>query len=1036
MLKKTTIIYGGLLIAACAFADNVNVAKSIYGTRAVIETKSGSTQAAPAIDGRYDDNSSVKLSGTPATLRLDFPEQYNVSRVRIYPGMLLYANYPSSESGIKSYRLEGLINGGWKLLAKQDNAPDYKHSGHSGNAEHFYEHKFAPMKIDALRLVVLESGFTGKTMASGGKAVIAPKDRHSFIREIEVFQEGKKIKAVNALSDKIETDFRLPVYRDQQQAKLVIDYNDKKPLELNISVNDAKNSSNCIAKRAVKLKSGRNEVEFDISTLPSGRYLTTLETAAGNSTVKGSVVRLLRIDRLPPAAPPKEPVNVDNRKVFPFDNYYIAERSGVKNKLAQAKIHQAAGLLAPNRIMQRSWNMNFDDNGNLVIKFFDATRTGKDRKWHYAWSKDLKNWQIGDEPPTGKEVYSPSGPAFPDEVVPDWKVTAKNSDDVFRFYNPEVDGKPDLKNILVRYSTVKKVKWGKIDIPYRSSFAVWQKKNGEVVLLSKDPLLVDRVSYEADELEKENFTNDNFAPQYLGDGGKILYYPRGAMVRRFKPFTVEYDNLTQGFRLLKIFYTQDGFNWKHTFFTLPTDKDPWSYQHYGANILRIPRADLFIAYLYVYDVAKQQIYLEINFSRDGLRWERMPDQPPFVANGKLGEWNSGMIFIDGRHIERDGVYYHVMGHTTSACHFYVPCYSDDLSGMSPQSLERRFQSRELEKWPYFKPIGSWQGLSANMLAAHASTGVLTFRKDSWIGIDAEGTGKLVSRILEAKDCQLAVNTAIKQGGTVKIEVLSADGKKLPLYSGGNAAVLDMDATAAKVKWNQGKISKLPSEPFKLEISLDKATLYTLDFINNNRVVVDQSFDDKKVFHPDNMEDVVKTSGNPSIYWRKFQDKTVEIVKDEKDNQAVLLTRVDGAEGLSMRGFAVGKDKSYELSFDIKRYPEGAVGIGLDCFSPKTSVFAIYVNPKGRVNVKSGKERPYYAPTSIVLDADKWYRVTLDFNSENKSYSLTAVDRAGNEQKSQNEIILPKVEKINVVSFRPAPGIGNKTLIDTIKLREK
>lgn len=1040
MFRKFIIIFCGILLLQgqlCVYAQNkgINVARSVYGTKAQIEEKGKTISASPAVDGRLDDNSAIKFSGVPANLILTFASQYQVSRVRIYPGVLLYANYPSGECGIRSYRIEGLINGGWKLLAKRDNAPDYKSSGSSGGAQYFFEHRFTPIKVEALRLVVLESGFTGKTSASNGKVVVAPKDRQSFIREIQVFQEGGKIKSIDSLSDKLETDFRLPVYRDQTTSKLVIVSKHDRAFDLNVSIADEKEPGKTIITRNIKVNPGTNQCEFDISKLADGRYLTTLQAAAGKTRLIGKLVRLLRIDRLPEAVLPPEPVNVSKHKVFPFDNYYVAKRSGVKNKLVQAEIHQASGMLAPNRIRQRAWNMNFDEKGSLVIKFFDETRSGKDRKWHYAWSKDLKNWQVGDKPPAGKEVRNPPGPHFPAEVLPDWRITAKDNEDVFRFYDPERDGKPELNQILVKYSSVKKIKWGRMNIPYRSTYAVWQNKNGEVLLLDKEPLLIDKVSFEPDEFEKENYTNDNFAPQYLGNKGKTLYYPRGAMVRRFKPFTAEYDNLSQGARLLKIFYTRDGFNWKHKFFTLPTEKDSWGYQHYGANIMRIPNANLFIAYLYAYDVEKQQIYLEINYSRDGLRWQRMPDQPPFVGNGKFGDWNSGMVFLDGRYIERNGVYYHVMGHVTSICHFCMPCYRDDLSGMSPQALERRFKSRELEKWPYFKSIGGWNGLSEYMLKAYSSTGVLSLRKDSWIGVEAQNKGELISRVLEAEECKLFVNAAVRDGGKVKVEVLSPDNKELPDYSGNNAAILTSDRTAAELSWKQGALKQLPSVPFRLRISLEKATLYTLDFVNNKRLVVKEDFDNKKIFRAQMLESV--KTGNPQISWRKFQTGTVEIVPEGKDGgQAVLLTRVDRQEGLAMRGFRVGKNKDYTLTFSLKRYPEGTFGVTFDSFSPRLNVFSIYVAKNGDVYAKSGKAKPAYYPTMMNTKPGQWYKVRVDFDHAEKSYSITVSDHEGNEQKSKRKIILPEVEKIDAVTFRPAPGAGNRTLIDSIELREK
>lgn len=44
------------------------------------------------------------------------------------------------------------------------------------------------------------------------------------------------------------------------------------------------------------------------------------------------------------------------------------------------------------------------------------------------------------------------------------------------------------------------------------------------------------------------------------------------------------------------------------------------------------------------------------------------------------------------------------------------------------------------------------------------------------------------------------------------------------------------------------------------------------------------------------------------------------------------------------------------------------------------------------------------------------------------------DTKGNKQKSKRKIVLPVVEKINMITFRSAPGVANKTLIDSIKLR--
>ena len=832
-----------MMLVSCSLAtsadtiDRNNVASQLYGSRAgIIHADGHKTNAEKVINGNYDDGSAVKLEGVPSTLQIDFPAPTQINLIRIFPGMTIYAPNPSGDCGIKDYKIEGLNNGYWHPLAQGINQPDFIKSNAGSNAAYFYEHNFKPATVSAVRIIVTRSGATGMSVSKPG---ITPEaERHSYIREIEIYEAAKSSSRLSWFNQMVTGDFRLPVYRAQKTAELKLTGSPwLKPTPAILSVTAEKDGT-VKEQRTATLKTGEQSVQFDLDSYPNGRFIVTIAPQDKNCPLKGDIKRMLRIDRGGNTELPQEPVVVTGQKIFPVDDFHFAELQGIVTCVKPAEVIQATKpLLAPGRAVQQSRggaSINYDTEGNFVIAFYDATRSGKDRKNHFAFSKDLKNWQIADQSPSGKpnKYVAPPLAAIPAAAVPKWAEKTKLEKSQIRFYDRERDGIAPLNEIRMQWfppfvcdaAKYGLIKWG--------TYPVWEKRPGEWLVMTPKPLLVDKFEFESGELETEQDSNDNFAPQFLSDDGKTMFYNRAAKLRRFEPYTIEYDNIRQAHRILRTHYTHDGINWQRSYLTLPDENDHWSYQHYGLHSFRVDK-NFYIGYLHSYHCTRQQISTEIIYSRDGLNWKRIPGSEPFVANGPIGSWRFGMIFTEGQLMERDGKFYQVLGTTYRHQHFY-DSGKDDLSYLNGEFLRRSFGGRKLaEQWPFFNAIGGWDGLAKDMLDANDSVGLAVFRKDGWMAAQAEDNGTMLSRILSAGKSRLYLNACTSNNGSIKVEVLSTDGKAIDAYCGENAAVYTGDSTAAALQWSKGRITALPESPFRLRLTMNHAELYSLNFVSSS-----------------------------------------------------------------------------------------------------------------------------------------------------------------------------------------------------------
>lgn len=366
----------------------------------------------------------------------------------------------------------------------------------------------------------------------------------------------------------------------------------KKDIPLTIKINSP-NNLKVLKTLNFSLKKGENKFALNISDLKSGRYPVTITNS--NKNYLGKIERLLRIENIRKTESLASGTNVSGKKLFMIDSYHIEKKNNLNVEVNPGKPYLAAkfGLFKnKSHWLNRVMGLRLSSDNKLLYRYQSVVHNKL--KWCYAVSelKNLKQWKIFYGTPQLKIIHplkkhtSPSARGL-------WKQKISDEKANFRFYNPKKDGKPPLNEILVKFTGTKHKKFDGLPIPYRSTYAIWEKKSGEILFLSKKPLAVDRWLPGGNEFEKETDTSDNFGGQFLSEDGKTLYYITARVVKRFAPFIVEYDNQVNSNRLLTVFYTHDGFNWKKQFILPLSKKDNWSIQQYGANIMKDPDSDIY-----------------------------------------------------------------------------------------------------------------------------------------------------------------------------------------------------------------------------------------------------------------------------------------------------------------------------------------------------------------------------------------------------------------------------------------------------------
>ena len=238
----------------------------------------------------------------------------------------------------------------------------------------------------------------------------------------------------------------------------------------------------------------------------------------------------------------------------------------------------------------------------------------------------------------------------------------------------------------------------------------------------------------------------------------------------------------------------------------PDGEDPPQNRQFY-NMEWMPYEGVFIGFLAVYHVAPgpkrhkpyeawdDKIDMQLTFSRDNRHWIRAGNRQVFLPTSALpGDYDFGMIWNVLQHpiVVGDEIFIYYLG----------------ASG-----LHGSYYRKEVE---------------GGVIA------LAKLRLDGFVSLDVGSSlGTVTTRPMTTTGDKLIVN-ADARFGSIRVEVLEADGSPVKGFGKEDADPLTGDSVRHEVTWNgKGSMSRLRAAPFALRFHMDRAKLYSFVFNQDN-----------------------------------------------------------------------------------------------------------------------------------------------------------------------------------------------------------
>ncbi len=799
-----------------SFLDNIEV--HVYPSR-VKTRENGLKGATPVlVDGKVPDLNKLTdgninypvLLPEKCVIEFDLPSRINATGIQIFGGEPKFRNNPSGGLAPASYRVEGLHNGAWAILTEVNYEPNKCDSGLFQPDEVFARQDFPTVVIDRLRITFTKSHDTGNRMSG----TVSEENRGLYIREIELFSD-KKIDAAFDMRELITCDWRLPIYRNSDKANFHI-YVTKHPLAPQKAKLIIRNLDNSIfSETDVTLTPGQNIVPVNIAELTNGRYMT--EFTVGDQSIRN----LLRVEKVPAVSAPAEPIMMKGKKMFfTPDNYSLSEYSDLEVVIADVENKKYAETPSPDKLLLFGNHLYKSTDGRYIFKVTDRSFKGGmfgGDTYRVLASNSLEGpFTAIDKAPQAlptAQVFELPANAFP---------KAPNGTK-FELYDPAKHGEMPLKNINYVYNYFP-TDYGCFKATRRSIYVTGKTIDGTWVMMRSEPLFIDKSLYGDSDFDTGFNSNDNFGGMWLSPDGKELFWAQGQTMKRYKPFVTEYDNFGTGIRIIGVYSTRDGINWQYrNAITVPDESDSLCAQHYGMVRRHVKNSDLYLVYLYNYDSLRQQIYIELNYSRDGINYHRFPGNKPFVFTDNPNDWYFGHAFVGGQIVHENGKYYEVNCYASPLPHFAGESFMNrnSLAEVTAEDYRKRFEKRGLaERWPYFEQVGGYEGLAELTRNGYYAAGAIIYREDGWFSLNAnDKAGKFTSRSFTGVT-NIFANVEVASNGFFNLELIDK-------ASGEVVAAVQVHTDNVKEKLFDVELD--PTKEYFLRGNMQNTKLYTLIF---------------------------------------------------------------------------------------------------------------------------------------------------------------------------------------------------------------
>ena len=606
----------------------------------------------------------------------------------------------------------------------------------------------------------------------------------------------------------VQAEFAMPIYRNPAQAEVTVvvpkAMADLRAASVSVVSADEKEVWN----GNFRLSTGRNScILKNIGALPPGRYMATV--TVGQTSMK----RMLRIERIPAVSPPDGPIRL--RKIFfTPDDWLFESFRNLEVRYSEPKFTEAYRSTRPEVLRVNASSIGRAIDGTYVIQGIEHPyRRG------YLYSNNPIPFTV--------QSPSPEGPYVPVDTAPETEpqkevfkslpvIGSAHARRQYEMYDPARHGTYTLRDIGL-IQNLDPFDFGCVKAGSRTYWVVADTSSGDSVFLRNTPLFRDVPLYTGDSFDDGFSTNDNFGNTWFSDDGKTLFLARGQTVRRFAPYDVPYDLLPNSSRILTIYSTTDGADWRyvHSISAGGPADNPFS-QQYGGEIRFMPEAGLYLAFINAYDSESQQVYLDLKYSRDGINFHNFSDPKPFAKSTNPFDWYFGELYPNQEIVQDGGRYYQIISGTALPHYYAEPLFRHNAaSEITADDFKSIFGKRRFaESLPYFKSMGGWEGLAKHSRESYFAVGVMSYRADGWFGVRADWRkGSFVTRPIKGGGA-LFVNACVAANGLLRIELLDAKGRVL------DTATVRGDSIKAPV-------FAMPEGDFRLRVTMRRADLYTM-----------------------------------------------------------------------------------------------------------------------------------------------------------------------------------------------------------------
>jgi len=255
----------------------------------------------------------------------------------------------------------------------------------------------------------------------------------------------------------------------------------------------------------------------------------------------------------------------------------------------------------------------------------------------------------------------------------------------------------------------------------------------------------------------------------------------------------------------RIFLSLSGdlLHWSLPQLLLATDDDEDNLDDAFYGMAQMKVGDMWVGFLNTLHQVSNTMDVRLVYSRDGLHW-RFGNQRQSWLRTTEGAWDCCMVTMPSVPVVR----------------------GDDL-------LCYYGGARNHHDWWI---NGLAEGLDAPEVHDHGAVGyalgLARLRRDGFVSLDAGvmREGSIITRPLHTEGGLLALNTQVRPGGYLEVEVTDADDRVLDGFERASCRRFDGDSLRHIVQWrNQPHGGVLPAGPLRLRIYLKNASLYSFRF---------------------------------------------------------------------------------------------------------------------------------------------------------------------------------------------------------------